>query len=231
MLLEINARGKLTVRHHYFPAPFPKQTLLYASDLHLSGWTDHIVQQLITVAQTILPDLILLGGDMVDSVRGFPALTQLIEALRLCCPVCAISGNHETYVGVEKVRACVETAQGVWLDGNSYSLTLNLRIDGFCLKSVDATAYSVLCAHEPDIFPQAADAGYQLVLAGHLHGSQAVLLRYSQKMYPGAWFFEWNGDEFHRKDCTMLVSRGVNDTLPIRWNCPREILVCTIGEA
>jgi len=26
----------------------------------------------------------------------------------------------------------------------------------------------------------------------------------------------------------MIVSRGIADTLPIRWNCPREVILCEV---
>jgi predicted MPP superfamily phosphohydrolase len=86
--------------------------------------------------------------------------------------------------------------------------------------------YSILCAHDPVIFPHAAACGYDLVLAGHLHGGQCVLGHYNGRMYPAGWFFTWNGDRFTRNSTTMLVSKGLNDTLPIRWNCPREVILC-----
>lgn len=231
MLLEISARGKLIARHHRFPCASPKTTLLYASDLHLSGQTAHIVQQVLQAVRDSQPEVVLLGGDMVDSERGFPELTSLLHQIRAICPVWAISGNHERYVGVDKVRACVESAQGNWLDETSFCLTPTIRIDGTCHSSTDPNKFTILCAHEPDIFPLAVSLGYKLILAGHLHGSQFVLTRFRGKLYPGAWFFRWNGDIFHQGSSTMIVGRGANDTMPIRWNCPREVIVCSIGEA
>jgi hypothetical protein len=49
-------------------------------------------------------------------------------------------------------------------------------------------------------------------------------------MYPGALISPWNGDVFQNGPSTMLVSRGANDTIPVRWRCPREVLVCEIGQ-
>ncbi|MBA3869731.1 MAG: metallophosphoesterase [Chloroflexota bacterium] len=230
-MLEIGARGTLTVRHLHFSVSSPKTSLLYASDLHLSRQTEHIVQQLIGVVQSTQPAVVLLGGDMVDSKSAFAELTTLIQGIKVICPVWAISGNHESYVGVDSVRECVEAAQSHWLNETSFSLSPTVRIDGTCQPSADPDVFSILCAHEPDVFPQAVRAGYKLVLAGHLHGSQFVLTQFRGRLFPGAWFFRWNGDIFHQDNCTMIVSRGANDTMPIRWNCPREVIVCSIGEA
>ncbi len=228
MALEIAARGRLTVRRQHFTAS-SSATLLYASDLHLSGYTRHIIEQVAQVVETAKPDVVLLGGDMADSPRGFPELTSLIHFLRRICPIWAVSGNHERYVGVDRVRDCVEAAGARWLDNTTFFLTPTIRIAGAACSAAASGIFSILCAHEPDVFPQAIQNGYHLVLAGHLHGSQVVLGSHRGKLYPGALFFEWNGNAFTQNTTTMLVSRGVNDTLPIRWNCPREVILCSIG--
>ncbi len=82
--------------------------------------------------------------------------------------------------------------------------------------------------HAPAIFPQAAQAGYRLVLAGHLHGGQCVLATRHGRQYPAAWFHRWHGLRFHQDEATLLVSRGMADTFPFRFNCPREVLLCEI---
>ena len=47
-------------------------------------------------------------------------------------------------------------------------------------------------------------------------------------LYPGALLYRYNGLRFARERTTMLVSRGVHDTLPLRWNCPREVLLVEV---
>jgi hypothetical protein len=46
---------------------------------------------------------------------------------------------------------------------------------------------------------------------------------------PGAFLYRWKGLRFEDKDGkTLLISRGVQDTLPLRWNSPREVLIVGI---
>jgi predicted MPP superfamily phosphohydrolase len=52
-----------------------------------------------------------------------------------------------------------------------------------------------------------------------------------QRLYPGAWFSRWTGLRFELGATTLLVSRGVADTLPVRFRCPREVLLCELGGA
>jgi uncharacterized protein len=219
-MLKFGSHDALTVRRRSIPFGAGIR-LLYASDLHVTRWAAHIVQQLDDVCRAEMPDVVLLGGDLVDLRNGLPLLSQWIAAQPQ--PVYAIAGNHDVLVGVDAVRAGVEAAGGRWLDAR-VTLHPRLLLDG-CMMADDA-ARALLCAHDPAIFPQAARAGYRLVLAGHLHGGQCVLWQAGGRQYPGALCYRWTGDEFAINKTTMLVSRGVHDTLPIRLNCPREVIVC-----
>jgi predicted MPP superfamily phosphohydrolase len=41
----------------------------------------------------------------------------------------------------------------------------------------------------------------------------------------------WTGLRFELGGTTLLVSRGAADTLPARFRCPREVLLCELGGA
>ncbi|MEO8610426.1 MAG: metallophosphoesterase [Chloroflexota bacterium] len=226
--LEIRASQSLQVREVCLAqnGRDDKTVILYASDLHLARGTEHIAEQLCAAVESVRPQIVLLGGDLADTQAGLPLLADVIHNMSRICPVWAISGNHDQVLGIEWVQRCVERAGGCWLDGESCNFN-GIQIDG-CCRPVE-NHFSILCAHDPAIFPQAARYGYDLVLAGHLHGSQCVLLKRGDLLYPGALFFSWNGEQFQQGKSTMIVSRGVNDTLPVRWNCPREVILCKIG--
>jgi hypothetical protein len=56
-----------------------------------------------------------------------------------------------------------------------------------------------------------------------------VLFERHGRLYPGAFLYRWNRLRFEDKDGkTLLISRGVQDTLSQRWNCPRELLIVDI---
>jgi uncharacterized protein len=231
--LDVGARTNLQIRDvtfDHFHATHETR-LLYAADLHLSFWTAHVVEQLLDAIRHTQPHAVLLGGDLVDHCWGLRYLPDCIGQIVQICPVYAVSGNHDDYAGRVAVRERVEAAGGQWLEDKTICLqhgTDMIRLDGTCQRQCDSRAYSVLCAHYPTVFPAAIDHSYNLVLAGHLHGSQLVLAERSGLLYPGAWFFDWHGDRFEQAKTTLLVSRGVNSTLPIWWNCPREVILCRI---
>ena len=70
--------------------------------------------------------------------------------------------------------------------------------------------------------------GYDLVLAGHLHGCQIVAFEYQDRLFPGALFYPYCYLSHQQGATRLIVSRGVSDLVPIRWRCPREVVVCYV---
>jgi predicted MPP superfamily phosphohydrolase len=226
--LEFGSFGPLQVRQESIALDVPRAArILYASDLHLGHWwTRRVADHLLEVVRATEPDLVLLGGDLVDHPGALNQLASLVRLLTRLAPVHAIPGNHDERVGIARLRATIEAAAGHWLPDRP--IEQPFRIDGR-IEPDRSGPPRVLCAHYPSHFPAAVSAGYQLVLAGHLHGGQCVLATRHARLYPAAWFHRWHGLRFSEGGATLLVSRGVADTLPLRFNCPREVLLCQIG--
>ena len=230
-LLEFGAFRLPTVRHERFQWHLPRPVrLLYASDLHLGHrWTVRVPEHLLVLARRTRPDIILLGGDLVDSLVALEPLGSLLRSLTAIAPVHAIAGNHDVRAGVAAVRAAVVEAGAHWLTDNA--VVDPLRIEGVLASEPFVSASHgprILCAHAPAVFPDAVRAGYRLVLAGHLHGGQCVLATRRGKQYPAVWLHRWHGLRFQHGDADLLVSRGAADSFPFRFNCPREVLLCEI---
>jgi predicted MPP superfamily phosphohydrolase len=201
--------------------------ILYASDLHLGHWWTRCVPgQLLAAVDETSPEVILLGGDLADSRAALPEVEKLVRALAARAPVFAIPGNHDPISGNPSLRPTVEQAGGVWLPDRS--IDGPARIDG-TVCTLLASGPRILCAHYPSNFPEAVEAGYRLVLAGHLHGGQCVLGTHRGRLYPAAWIHRWHGLRFEQQGAVMLVSRGMGDTLPLRFNCPAEVLLCVVS--
>jgi uncharacterized protein len=177
-----------------FGLPGPVR-LLYASDLHLGHrWTRLVPGQLLAAVREKKPDIVLLGGDLVDHPGALPALADCVHTLAACSPVGAIAGNHDGRAGISRVRDVVRQAGGRWLPDDPW--TGSVVIDAI-IRPRRAPGLRILCAHFPSVFPEACAAGYDLVLAGHLHGGQCVLATWRDKLYPAACLgiYELNGDE------------------------------------
>jgi predicted MPP superfamily phosphohydrolase len=226
MVFEFGAFGPLFIRWERVQLPTPQRLrLLYVSDLHLGHWWNaSLPKRLLEAARIVQPDVILLGGDLADHLSGLPVLTNLIASLKGLAPVLAVPGNHDVRLGLDAVRETVVRAGGGWIpDG---SIESPAESDGIVRPL--SIRPRILCAHEPSVFPAAANAGYHLVLAGHLHGGQCVFSNRGGKQYPAVWFHRWHGMRFQDRGSTMLVSRGAADAFPFRFNCPREVLAVEI---
>lgn len=223
---EIGARKPLHVRRENVANLGADRRLLFASDLHLRGsGPRRVVSELLEAASREVPDLILLGGDLVDWANGLEALQSLVRNLSRMAAVFAVAGNHDHWIGAGRVRAAVMGGGGHWLEDAPRFLTPECAIYGAREQPVQRARHHLLCTH----FPTACARPFALTLSGHLHGGQFVFGQRNGLLYPGALFYRWNGLRFDDEGGrTLLISRGVQDTFPVRWNCPREVLIVDI---
>ena len=172
----------------------------------------------------VVPEAVFLGGDMIDFPFGYKNLEAWVERLCRRWPCLAVPGNHDRWAGLRRLK---KRLPGVtWLDERPVLLENGLRLCGRPEQGGDPT--SVLIGHEPDRVRLAAHFGFPLMLAGHLHGCQWIVAQRNGLDYPGAWFFAYHGCQFQVGPTQLHVSRGVNDFLPVRINCPRDYFLLEI---
>ena len=201
--------------------------LLYISDIHLRpGNQSRLIAELWEAYRKTSPDIVLLGGDHVDHPSSLEPLTELLSQFTDQSLVGAVYGNHDVLLGRERVKEAVTRAGAHWLP-DAPVIWQGLQLLGSAEQYV-AGRPAVLCSHYPTDFPDAIKAGIEAVFAGHLHGWQIVLGQWGEYLYPGAWLSRWNGLRFERESSVMLVSRGVTDLFPLRWNCPREVILASL---
>jgi hypothetical protein len=177
--------------------------------------------------------------------RHMPECASILNGIR--CPLrYATLGNHDMMVGGRYIYGDLVN-QGlpvlrntaVPLERNGERLWL-VGLGSACVKDADperaipASAVRdkeamIVLAHEPDILPEIAPYGVDLMLSGHTHGGQiripflppAFLPDYGKKYVEG-WF---------RYGSTQLyVNRGIGTIgVPLRVNCPPEITLLTLS--
>ena len=178
----------LTVKIKNLPPAWQGKTVVQISDVHLG----HILgasflQSLVEESNAQKPEAVFIPGDLFDGADG--RLEQLVAPLdSLVTPrgVYFITGNHETYLGVERALAALEKTKVKIL--NDEMLTLDgLEIIGIAypqrgenkdLAEVakrlghDPERPSILLYHSPAQTERAKAAGINLQLAGHTHYGQ-----------------------------------------------------------
>lgn len=229
--LDVGGWRSLVVREesHDAFALSKKVRLLFISDIHLgSFFSSGIAEELRRVVEHTAPDLILLGGDYVDTQSAVSKLSELITDFVRVAPVYAVSGNHDQMVGVDDVRSAIELSGGNWIEESAVKHG-EITLSGSLEINKEEGVPWIYCAHDPALFPEAMDARVDLMFAGHLHGGQVVLFERENVLYPAALVYPWNRTRYTEGETTLIVSRGVTDTIPVRWNCPREVILCTIS--
>lgn len=222
-------KGKIEVRTVQLARPIPSGIrLLYISDLHFNRFSGRRAEQLADIISAQKPDLLLWGGDYADTNAGFAILRELLSSLSPRPHMVAVAGNHDHFFGIRKLTALMCDYGVQWIENASVQMSLRehtVRIDGNAVsKDTSSAMLRILCMHRPS-FPSGAENQYDLALAGHLHGCQFVFWQQGSALFPGRWFYRWNVLEKQIGRCLFVVSRGVGDTLPLRFNCPREVVL------
>jgi uncharacterized protein len=205
---------------------------MYISDIHLRHpRSEKLSKQILEVASTVNVNAIVLGGDLVDRSSEMNHLTRLVAGLSRIAPVFAVGGNHDNKVGLDRVQSAVTGGGGDWIHDGVARIKHESRVIALygpaARDSLEADV-RVLCAHNPRIWKTSRNQGYDLVLAGHLHGCQIVAFEYRDRLFPGAIFYPYCYLDHQHGSARLVVSRGISDLIPVRWRCPREVVLCHV---
>ncbi|MCI1186565.1 metallophosphoesterase [Hymenobacter sp. DH14] len=230
-----NAPTAVLLRDEYYPFG-ARLDMLYLSDFHFTGRSRARAAALLAQVQALRPGLILLGGDYADTRAGLLPLAHFARGAARVAPVLAVAGNHDVFLGTTLVRQTLQAAGAQWLEGRCARFRLDAAHAVHIAGNYSAPEpgglqpglLRVLCAHYPPAGP-ALPPAYDLILAGHLHGGQVVGWQRQGHLFPGRWLARWNVLRDMQGSATVVVSRGLGDTLPIRYNCPREIVRIRLG--
>ena len=234
---------KIQVKHNHIamktlPSRFNGFTLLHISDLHVD-MNEGAMGRLTELLPDLTYDVCVLTGDYRGKTFGpFDATLAGLARVRshIKRPVYGVLGNHDTIrmvPGLEQMgirmllNECEVISRGdeaIYLAGIDDAHYY--RVDNIekAASEISDNGFSILLSHTPEIYRQAAHAGFDLLLSGHTHGGQiclpgsipisldSVLPRY---MGSGPW-------KYH--DMVGYTSVGVGSSIvAVRINCLPEI--------
>lgn len=100
-------------------------------------------------------------------------------------------------------------------------------------KEINTADYTLVLCHRPEYFQLYTEYDMDLLLAGHAHGGQFRLPFLREGLVaPGQGFFpEYTSGEYASGDFTMIVSRGIgNSIVPVRiFNTPEVVKITVKG--
>ena len=181
--------ASFTVRIKNLPPSWQGQTLVQLSDVHLGRVLGaDFLARVVAQVNAQNPAMVLITGDLFDGADG--NLEELVAPLnRLVAPqgIFFVTGNHETYLGVERSCAALRVTpvrvladerlviDGVQVIGISYperGHALGFAEKMARLPGFDPTLPSILLYHSPTQIAAAKTAGINLQLSGHVHQGQ-----------------------------------------------------------
>ena len=210
--------------------------LLHLSDLHL-WFSTRLLQQLSDIISRRDPELILMTGDYYDLPQGARNFRRFLLQITQRYPVVFIWGNHDHLYGPRITRllsgipncSCVEQALYRYKSPRGFTYNISSWRSRQLLPG-NPGEVNVALLHKPSEIDENQLSNLQLLLAGHLHGGQFILKKTKEPAnFPGSLFYRHCSDRKLLGNTHLIVSRGLGDTLPLRFNCPREVVLLQIN--
>jgi uncharacterized protein len=234
---------QVRVRHNEItfaglPSSFDGFTILHLSDLHVDI-SEAAMQHLIGLTGELRYDVCVLTGDFRGKTYGpfEPALNGMARVREhLSGPIYGVLGNHDTIRMVPGLEAmgirlllneCETITRGdqrVWLAGIDDAHFFRADNIEKAAAEIPAGEFSILLSHTPEIYRQAAHAGFDLLLSGHTHGGQLCLPGSIPIMLDAALPRHMGAGAWRHHGMAGYTSVGAGSSLiPVRLNCAPEI--------
>lgn len=221
-------------------------TLAQLSDLHIGTFTPlWWAKRWSRVTNALGVDAVVITGDMVTSGTSFHRdIASFVGELRAKDGVFVSMGNHD-YFGegeplvslLREQGAKVLRNEGVVLERGGGKLYL-AGIDDTWTKRADMNAAlerrpsgvpTVLLAHDPERFPEAAKNRVELTLAGHTHGGQIAFPFLARHINASKLAHHFHLGVYRDGDSVLYVHPGLGTTgPPMRLGVAPAIVVFTL---
>ncbi len=230
------------------PSAFNFYRILFISDLHLDGLPG-LCDRLIGLVKDLQADVCLFGGDYRMEMYGSfieanRQLDKLMGHIHAKDGVFGILGNHdclEIAPTLEDSRICMLINESVSIDRQNQVLSIVGIDDPHYYRCHDMEkafresppgSFKILLTHSPEVVFDMEGFGVDLCLCGHTHAGQIRLpwigpvfthCRTPRKYVSGLW---------HHNGTVGYTSAGAGSSgVPIRFNCPPEVVLLTLTQA
>jgi predicted MPP superfamily phosphohydrolase len=223
--------------------------IAHLSDLHIGTMTPRARGEAwARAANAEAPDLAVVTGDMVTSGTAYHEdIAEVVAGLRAKDGVYVSMGNHDYFGDGEPLITLLRERgvrvlrnEGTVLErgGASFYLagiddTWTKRDDmAKALRERPAGMTSVLLAHDPDRFPQAAERGVSLTLSGHTHGGQIALPFFDRWISLSHIAHRFNVGLYRKGAAWLYVHPGLGTTgPPMRLGVAPAVVILTLRAA
>jgi predicted MPP superfamily phosphohydrolase len=211
-------------------------TIAFASDFHLGTLTaGRFLERFVAKVNAAAPDMILLGGDILEGDRRDEDTSKFEAQFRRLRPkygVYAVPGNHEGHgsgrtdhferAGIRLLEdMVVKIDDAVYLAGRNDGHSRNRKPVADLLRDVPGDLPVVLLDHRPTDLESVSRAGVDIQLSGHTHHGQ---------LFPGNWItsrrYELSWGHIRKNRTHVFVTSGIQLWgPPVRTAGASEILL------
>ena len=215
--------------------------IAFVSDFHLQeGTSIHFVEKFVAKIDSIKPDLMLFGGDIVEGDRkdeNMECFERLFSSITTRYGVYGVLGNHEYYARQDKgsffSRAGIEILSdsvvivdsSFILAGRNDSHTTTRKSVEEIMRTIPDSLPVILIDHRPTEIDQISRTSADVVLSGHTHNGQLFPINFiTRSVYELSYGYMKKG-ETH-----FFVSSGIRLWgPPVRTTGKSEIMVIDIA--
>ena len=226
--------------------------ILHLSDIHLGQFlSEREFERVVDMANGLKPNLAIMTGDLITR-PGDPmeVCVRQLARVRADAGMFGCLGNHEMYAENEARTKAEAARRGIPflrlenrqlrfgkalmnIGGVDYQRS-NSR-EGYlseAQKLLAPGALNLMLSHNPDVFPVAAEQGWDIMLAGHTHGGQVTCEIVEQNVNVMRFFTPYVAGEYHLGNAACYVTRGIGTVgLPARVGVPPEITLLRLRKA
>lgn len=219
-----------------------KLNIVAVSDIHLGTLVNHKkAKRLVSMINQLKPDLVLIGGDIIDDnikVVQHHNLVEHFKDIESKYGVYSCLGNHEYISGAQKDLKYFEDNGINMLKDTSVCIDGKFNIigrddiqaqasSGIPRKTIaeltsqlDNSLPNLLIDHQPYKLEEASNAGIDFQFSGHTHNGQFWPLNYITEM-----IFEQDWGYLKKKNTHFYISSGYGTAvIPIRLGNDSEIV-------
>jgi hypothetical protein len=187
------------VRIKNLPPDWRGKKVVQLSDVHLgrvlrAGFLEGLVEKI----NAENPSIVFITGDLFDGIDGrLDSLVRPLNGLRAPLGIYYVTGNHETYLGVDRAYAALQKTQvrilrdemvainGLQIVGISYperGFSKDLTEVTRKISRFNPRLPSILLYHSPTQIEQAKALGIDLQLSGHTHKGQIFPIQFISRL-------------------------------------------------
>ena len=243
--LDVQIR-EIDFRFFDLPPAFDGFRILLLSDFHIDH-THELCEVIINKIKNIDNiDIVCLTGDYRARVLGdfsycINYMKKIVDTLHPRYDIFGVRGNHDSpkmTPELEKIGITMLNNASTVIEKDGEHLYIAGVEDPHIYKTDDVkkavagipgSASTILLAHSPEVYQEAAEHSINLYLCGHTHGGQIVFpkvgalvknMRAPGKCMRGFW---------KHKGMTGFTTTGVGTSaINARFNCPPEIVLLTL---